>query len=95
MHGTSLQNLVVTIPGLHQIGLDDKLWTGGRRPCTAVYAEAAFKRPSVEKATEYSLHRGQEVNLQGADGPHINSAYVGVGAAIALGAVYAYKKLRK
>jgi len=80
---------------LHQIGLDDKLWTGGRRPCTAVYAEAAFKRPSVEKATEYSLHRGQEVNLQGADGPQINSAYVGVGAAIALGAVYAYKKLRK
>ena len=82
---------------LHQIGLDNQFWTGGRRPHTAVYAEVAFKRPSVEKATEYSMHKHKELHLNKATSAHpdINSAYIGLGAAVALGAIYVYRKLKK
>jgi len=81
---------------LHQIGLDDKFWTGGIRPHTAVYAEIALQRPSIEKATQYSLHKDKYVQLRSEeDQARLNSAYFGLGAAVALGAVYAYRKLKK
>jgi len=83
---------------LYQIGLDDKYWNGGVRPGIAVYVDMAFQRPSVEKATEYSLHKHETFAVPrpgGSDQSQLNSAYLGLGAAIALGAVYAYKKLKR
>jgi len=82
---------------LHQIGLDDKFWRGGVRPCVTIYADMAFKRPSVDKATEFSLHKHESLSLatSGGGDSQLTSAYIGLGAAIALGAVYAYKKIKR
>jgi len=80
---------------LYQLGLDDKYWEGGVRPSIKVYADIAFKRPSVEKATEFSLHKHKYLAIAQTGDVQLNSAYLGLGAALALGAVYAYKKLRR
>ena len=86
-----LSNLLIR---LYQLGFDEKLWHGGIRPNVAVYSEMAFKRLSLEKATEWSQHKDKVFYFQSSNS-QLNSAYFGVGAAIALGAVYAYKKFKK
>lgn len=37
--------LTALLVRLYQLGLDDQLWKGGRRPNLAVYQELAFRRP--------------------------------------------------
>ena len=37
--------LTALLVRLHQLGLDEELWKGGRRPHLAVYQELAFRRP--------------------------------------------------
>lgn len=46
-----------------QIGLDERLWANGIRPYTAAYAEMAFQRTSVDKACEFSQHKGESLKL--------------------------------
>ena len=45
---------------LYQLGLDERMWKNGTRPNLAVYAELAFRRPSVIKATDWKAHEGEE-----------------------------------
>ena len=79
---------------LYQLGFDEKLWLDGIRPNVTIYSKMAFKWSSLEKATEWSQHE-DEVCYFRSPYSYLKSAYFGVGAVIAIGALYTYKKFRK
>ena len=84
---------------LYQLGLDDRMWKGGVRPNIAVYQNMAFKRPTLQKATEWNLHENEVMVIEPpmSDGEQAanQAAYFGMAAAVVLGAMYTYKKLRR
>ena len=59
----------------------------------------AFKRPSVEKATEWSKHKDEYTQIKrcddAADSSELQAAYWGMAAFAALGAMYIYKKFKR
>ncbi len=99
--------LTVLLVRLYQLGMDERLWKGGQRPALAVYQELAFRRPSVEKATSWRQHEGEQMSVSprppvvnGAgggsgdgDAAALDAAKVGLGAVLAIGGIYACKKL--
>lgn len=86
--------MVALLLRLHQVGLDEKFWKHGRRPSIAVYQEMAFKRDSFEKATKWSEHKDDILIVNASQGPSIDSATIGLGVVLALGAAYIYKKFK-
>lgn len=96
---------------LYQLGLDDKYWKGGERPNLSVYQELAFRRPSVKRATEWEEHKDEYAYVKApavpndvaavADSngtesdPSLDAAKVGLAAVLAIGGIYACKKLLK
>lgn len=58
----------------------------------------AFKRPSVEKATEWNKHKDEYMQIKRSDnseGDPSQAAYWGMAAAAALGAIYIFKKVKR
>ena len=61
--------------------------------------ELAFKRPSIEKATEWNQHINEALEIQPSsdesseDGAR--AAYFGMASAVVLGGIYAYRKWQK
>lgn len=93
---------------LYQLGLDEEMWKHGRRPNLAVYQELAFRRPSVEKATNWKANEDKIAivpkNKSNGDpsgvGPNENNehnqldaAAVGLGAIFVVAGIYVCRKL--
>ena len=55
----------------------------------------AFHRASFEKATKWSEHKNDIFVVKASQGPNIDSATVGLGVALALGAAYIFKKFMR
>ena len=60
----------------------------------------AFKRPSIEMATEWNKHKDEYLKIKtsddsNGDSSQVQGAYWGMAAAAALGAIYIYKKVQR
>lgn len=86
--------LVALLLRLHQLGFDDRMWKGGLRPHVAVYQEMAFKRASFIKATKWNEHKDEVFHVKQNSDSGVDSATLGLGVVLALGAAYLFKKFR-
>ena len=55
----------------------------------------AFQRESFERATNWSQHKDAVLVINPSSAPSIDSAYVGLGVVVALGAAYLFKKFKR
>jgi hypothetical protein len=54
----------------------------------------AFKRESFERATKWSEHKNDVLLINAATRPNVDTATIGLGVVLALGAAYIYKKFK-
>merc|ERR1712066_990184 len=48
---------------LETLGLDERFWKDGRRPNLSVYKELAYRRPSIQKATDWQNQLSKSVSI--------------------------------
>jgi hypothetical protein len=54
----------------------------------------AFRRESFERATNWSQHKNDILIINASATPNVDTAYIGLGVVIALGAAYLFKKFK-
>ena len=83
---------------LYQIGLDEQMWKEGTRPNISVYQDMAFRRNSVKIASEWEANKNKYLTIKKSDldeSGQVQAAYWGMAAAVVLGSIYIYKKIKK
>ena len=83
---------------LYQIGLDEQMWKEGTRPNISVYQDMAFRRNSVKIASEWEANKNKCLTIKKSDldeSGQVQAAYWGMAAAVVLGSIYIYKKIKK
>jgi len=83
---------------LYQIGLDEQMWKEGTRPNISVYQDMAFRRNSVKIASDWEANKNKYLTIKKSDSDEsgqVQAAYWGMAAAVVLGSIYIYKKIKK
>merc|ERR1719245_339533 len=83
---------------LYQIGLDEQMWKEGTRPNIPVYQDMAFRRNSVKIASDWEANKNKYLTIKKSDSDEsgqVQAAYWGMAAAVVLGSIYIYKKIKK
>ena len=55
----------------------------------------AFRRVSFERATKWSEHKNDVMIVNASSIPNVDTAYIGLGVVLAMGAAYLFKKLKR
>lgn len=60
-----------------------------------IFQEMAFRRVSFERATKWSEHKNDVMIVNASSIPNVDTAYIGLGVVLAMGAAYLFKKLKR